>query len=150
MHSKSHPRSTHQISSSASGVKPDRCTPTTHILPSQWANGNGLESSSHEATGNPTDHRSESDFALEIDEDNVVESIEIDASISPGTEEDSKRRVLELNADHEEVHLWDEVQQTWNGYLRHEESWVRRAGLKRERDGRDAQEGLAKKKRMSK
>ena len=82
----------------------------------------------------------------------IVPSIEDEPSISPGTiggitgpgfqeviggkeRMGSKEIKIEDASDEEEVkaRVWDESQ-SWNGYVKHKESWVRRAGLKRERE----------------
>jgi hypothetical protein len=69
----------------------------------------------------------------------VVQSIEMPDAISPGTvgpRTDIKVEETDedLNDDEmQEPGLWDEAQ-TWNGYVKHKESWVRRAGLKRVRE----------------
>jgi hypothetical protein len=72
----------------------------------------------------------------------VVPSIEDPGQLSPGTHDRTSQGgagavevKMEDASDDDEVkaQVWEEPQ-TWNGYVKHKESWVRRAGLKRERE----------------
>lgn len=93
-----------------------------------------------------TSSSDEDDIRPSIERDpacSVVSSIEMRDAISPST--DVKVEETEDELDGEEMHepwAWDETR-SWNGYVKHKESWVRRAGLKREREGNE-RKGAAK------
>ena len=69
-----------------------------------------------------------------------TESVEMPDATSPGTfgpRTDIKVEETDENENDEEmqeVRVWEEAQRNWSGYVKHKESWVRRAGLKRERE----------------
>lgn len=125
------PRSSHQFSSTK---HPDLRAPVT-VLPLRWWETGVLVSNSE---SEEEDIRPSIE-PLEPDAMSVVQSIEAEPSVSPGTvgalmrEVDGAQEVKMEGASGDEARLWDGPQ-TWNGYVKHKESWVRRAGLKRERE----------------
>jgi hypothetical protein len=123
------PHSSHQFSTT---TYLDLRTPVTALPFRWWENGVLVSNSESE----------EEDIRPSIERDpagSVVQSIEMPDAISPGTvgpRTDIKVEETDedLNDDEmQEPGLWDEAQ-TWNGYVKHKESWVRRAGLKRVRE----------------
>ena len=153
----SRPRSAHQSRPAFLNpyqTKPDLRNPVTH-LPFRWWETGVLDDDDIE--------NNEIRQSIERDpnpEESIVESIEIDDCISPGTQSYSlnHRSVAESGIggsvkteegdEDEEARLWDEAQRNWNGYVKHKESWVRRAGLKRERDGAAERHSLQKRGRL--
>lgn len=53
--------------------------------------------------------------------------------VSPRTDVKIEETDEEVDDSEMRTRSWDEAQ-TWNGYVKHKESWVRRAGLKRARE----------------
>lgn len=127
------PRSSHQFSTTA---HPDLGTPVTHLSFRWWETGVLISNSESEG---------EEDVRPSIepaDDMSIVQSIEDEASVSPGTADPCNQRKSEAKgevkmedvSDEEEARSCHEAQRNWNGYVKHKESWVRRAGLKRERE----------------
>lgn len=140
------PRSSHQFATHSDYFRstPNKSkqvlrTPVTH-LPFQWWEHGGVFD----------DHVED-----QIEEDSVVESIEVD-DISPGSLHDSisprshiqPEVKLEDTDEDEQARLRDEAHGNWNGYVKQKESWVRRAGLKREREGNDGRQNPFKRERL--
>lgn len=128
------PRSSHQFSTATHS---DLRTPVTHPPFRWWENGVLVSNSESE----------EEDVRPSIepaDDMSIVQSIEDEASVSPGTKElgdlgagEGKDEVKMEDVSGEEaekMRFLGEAQKHWNGYVKHKESWVRRAGLKRERE----------------
>ncbi|KAF3037194.1 hypothetical protein E8E12_002474 [Didymella heteroderae] len=124
------PRSSHHFSTT---TYPDLRTPVTNLPFRWWENGVLVSNSSSE----------EEDVRPSIEHDPagaVVDSVEMPDVTNPGAvspRTDIKTEEMDEGPNDEEMQegrLWDEAQRTWNGYLKHKESWVRRAGLKRERE----------------
>lgn len=119
------PRSSHQFPTTM--THSDLRSPVTTLPLRWWENGVLVSNSSSD----------EDDIRPSIERDpagSVVPSIEMRDAISPGTNVKVEEEKGGLDGEEvQEPQPWDETQ-SWNGYVKHKESWVRRAGLKRERE----------------
>jgi hypothetical protein len=140
------PRSSHQFATHSDYLRsmPNKSSqilhaPVTHPTFQWWEHGGVFDD----------------DTEGQVGEDSVIESIEVD-DISPGSLHDSispgsliqPEMKLEDEGEDEQARPWDETQWNWNGYVKHEESWVRRAGLKRKGEGKDGRQDPFKRERL--